>query len=184
MPAELLTPRLRLRGWGPEDEAPMAAINRDREVTRYLNRPVDERSVEMFYGQILDHWDRHGFGPWVVEPLEGGGLVGFVGVAYPAFLPAVAHRAELGWRLAPATWGRGYATEAAVAARDDALGRLELPSLISIIHPDNVRSRRVAEKLGMTVGAQVHNPVLGREVDIWETATAQISQQPLPGRDR
>jgi RimJ/RimL family protein N-acetyltransferase len=176
MTIELLTPRLRLRCWHPEDEAPMAAINRNRDVTRYLNRPIDERSVEMFFGQVLEHWNRHGFGPWAVERLDGGGCVGFVGVAYPGFLPAVAHRPELGWRLAADTWGRGYATEAAAAARDDALSRLELPSLISIIHPDNVRSQRVAAKLGMAVGAHVHNPVLGRAVEVWETTR----QQPLP----
>ena len=154
----------------------MAAINRDREVTRYLNRPIDERSVEMFYGHVLDHWSGHGFGPWAVELLQGGGFVGFVGVAYPGFLPAVAHRPELGWRLAAGKWGRGYATEAAVAARDDALGRLELPSLISIIHPENARSQRVATKLGMTIGAQVHNPVLGRAVDVWETGASPLQR--------
>ncbi|HZO36300.1 MAG TPA: GNAT family N-acetyltransferase [Solirubrobacteraceae bacterium] len=171
MTVELLTARLRLRRWRDDDEAPMMAINRDADVTRYLNRPIDERSVELFHGQIADHWDRHGFGPWAVEPLAGGGLIGFVGVGYPGFLPAVAHRPELGWRLATRTWGGGYATEAAVAARDDALGRLALPSLISIIHPDNVRSQRVAEKLGMTIGAQIHNPVLGHAVDVWETGS-------------
>ena len=172
---ELLTPRLRLRSWRAEDEAPMAAINRDREVTRFLNRPVDGRSVEMFYGLVLGHWERHGFGPWAVALREGakaGELLGFVGVAYASFLPAVAHRAELGWRLASWSWGHGYATEAALAARDDALGRLALPSLIAIIHPENVRSQRVASKLGMAVGSQTHNPILGREVDIWETSPA------------
>lgn len=152
----------------------MAAINRDRDVTRYLNRPVDERAAELFYGQVIDHWQQHGFGPWAVEVRDGedGAFVGFVGVGYPAFLPAVSHRPELGWRLSRKTWGRGYATEAALVARDDALGRLGLPSLISVIHPENVRSQRVATKLGMHVGAHVHNPVLGRPVEIWETPAA------------
>lgn len=169
MTAELVTPRLRLRHWAPQDEATVASINRDRTVTRYLNRPLDERSVELFYGQVVQHWTTHGFGPWAVELLADRELIGFVGVGYPSFLPAVAHRPELGWRLASSSWGHGYATEAATAARDDALGRLGLPSLISIIHPQNVRSQRVATKLGMTVGTQVHNPVLGRAVDVWET---------------
>ena len=106
MTAELLTSRLRLRRWRPDDESPMAAINRNRDVTRYLNRPIDERSVEMFYGEVLDHWSRHGFGPWAVELLEGGGFVGVVGVAYPGFLPAVAHR-PAGRGSPPATCGEG-----------------------------------------------------------------------------
>lgn len=149
----------------------MVAINRDPEVTRFLNRPVDDASVAAFHELVLDHWAAHGFGVWAVEPREGphaGRFVGFVGLAYPSFLPSVADRPELGWRLGREAWGQGWATEAALAARDDALGRLGLPSLISIIHPENVRSHRVAEKLGMRVGSQVHNPVIDRVVDVWE----------------
>ena len=51
--------------------------------------------------------------------------------------------------------------------RDDALGRLGLDSLLSVIHPGNVRSQRVAAKLGMSIEAQIHNPVLDIDVDIW-----------------
>lgn len=165
---ELLTARLRLRRWRTEDEAPMAAINRDPEVTRYLNRAVDEAAVAGFYERAQEHWVTHGFGWWAVEPL-GGGLIGFAGVAYPAFLEPVAHRPELGWRLARSAWGSGLATEAAAAARDDALGRLGLDRLISIIHPGNVRSQRVAGKLGMKLETHVRHPVLGIDVEIWAT---------------
>ena len=70
-------------------------------------------------------------------------------------MPELAHRPEFGWRLARGAWGRGLATEAAGAARDDAFERLGLPELISIIHPENERSRRVATKLGMTIEGEV-----------------------------
>ena len=151
----------------------MAAINRDPEVTRYLNRPVDEQAVEAFFGVVSDHWDRHGFGFYAVESREPGSdgrFIGFVGVAYPTFLPEVAQRPELGWRLASGTWGRGLATEAATAARDDAFQRLALAELISIIHPENTRSRRLAGKLGMSLERQIDNPVLDRKVDVWQTS--------------
>jgi RimJ/RimL family protein N-acetyltransferase len=88
-------------------------------------------------------------------------------VAYPEFFPALAVRPELGWRLARSAWGRGLATEAALAARADAFDRLRLPEVISIIHPENARSRRLAQKLGMAIEGQVHNPVLDRAVDVW-----------------
>ncbi len=84
-------------------------IHRDPEVTRYLNRPVDAAAVGAFYGQVVEHWDRHGFGFFAAESTEQaimGALLGFVGVAYPSFLPALAHRTELGWRLEGTTWGR------------------------------------------------------------------------------
>jgi RimJ/RimL family protein N-acetyltransferase len=167
---ELRTPRLVLRRWRPEDEAPMAAINSDPAVTEFLNRRIDAAATTAFLGRTEEHWREHGFGHWALEPRDGplaGRLIGFVGVAYPTFLPDLATRPELGWRLASAAWGSGYATEAALAARDDAFSRLALPELISIIHPDNERSGRVATKVGMKIERQIPNPVIGREVDVW-----------------
>jgi len=163
---ELITPLLRLRRWRGEDAEAMAAINRDPEVTRFLNRPVDDLAVQTFFGVVTDHWNEHGFGFYAIEsePGSDGRFIGFVGVAYPTFLPDLARRPELGWRLASDTWGRGLATEAAAAARDDAFHRLALSELISIIHPENRRSRRLATKLGMTVQRQIDHPVLDRQV--------------------
>jgi RimJ/RimL family protein N-acetyltransferase len=167
---ELRTPRLLLRHWRAEDEAPMAAINRDPEVTRHLNRPVTDAAVAAFHPLMVDHWSAYGFGPFALEsrePEAAGAFLGFAGVAYPAYLPALAERPEIGWRLARSAWGRGLATEAALAARDHAFATLRLPELIAIVHPENARSQAVARKLGMAVECQVHNPVLGRTVDVW-----------------
>lgn len=168
---ELLTPRLRLRRWQAADEPVMTAINQDPEVTRYLNRPVDAAATAAFCALVADHWATHDFGVWAVEARESdrsSEFIGFVGVAYPTFLPELATRPELGWRLARHAWGRGLATEAATVARDHAFDKLELPELISIIHPDNERSRRLATKLGMALAQRVHNPVLDRQVDVWQ----------------
>ncbi len=161
----------------------MAEINRDPEVGRYLNRPVDEPAVAAFFGQIVDHWERHGYGPWAVESFEPGApgrFVGFAGVAHvPPFLAAAGSAPELGWRLARSAWGRGLATEAAITARDDAFGRLALPEIISIIHPDNERSQRVAIKLGMQRWARIENPVIVIDVDVWHQ-TVDSPRPPLP----
>ena len=168
---QLVTPRLRLRRWRPADEAAMAAIHRDPEVTRYLNRPVDPAAIPEFYALIEDHWAEHGFGFWALETREhdlASRFIGFVGVAYPTYLPELASRPELGWRLARHAWGRGLASEAARAARDHAFDTLATPELISIIHPDNMRSRRLATKLGMTSARNVHNPLLDRDVEVWQ----------------
>jgi RimJ/RimL family protein N-acetyltransferase len=168
--AELLTPRLRLRGWEAADEAPMAAINRDPEVTRYLNRPVDEDAVAAFFALMTGHWVEHGFGPYALEERDGenaGRFIGFVGIAYPAYLPEVATRPELGWRLARAAWGRGLASEAARAVRDHAFADLGFEELIAVIHPDNARSQRLAAGLGMALEGHVYNWVLGRETGVW-----------------
>lgn len=168
--SELRTERLLLRRWRSADDAPMTAINRNPEVTRYLNRPVTEAALAAFHPGVLAHWEEHGFGLFALESREpgaGGALLGFAGIAYPTFLPPVAARVEIGWRLARAAWGRGLATEAALAVREHAFATLGLPELIAVIHPENARSRRVAEKLGMRIERQVHHPQLRRDVDVW-----------------
>lgn len=152
----------------------MAAINADPDVARMLNRPVDPEAVAGFLDRARRHWEEHGFGWYAVEGREGdleGQLLGFAGVAYPTFLPELAARPEIGWRLAPRAWGRGLATEAARVAAGDAFERLGLPELISIIHPGNARSQRVATKLGMTIERHVDNPVRGERVQVWALAS-------------
>jgi RimJ/RimL family protein N-acetyltransferase len=173
--AELLTPRLRLRQFRPSDEPVLAEINADPEVTRYLNRPVGRAASRAFYENAVAHWAAHGFGFWAAEsrePASTGRFLGFIGLGYATFLPQLAHRVEIGWRLARSAWGRGLATEGALATRDHAFAQLGLTELISIIHPDNDGSRRVAAKLGMAVSERVENPVIGRQVEVWRITSA------------
>ncbi len=157
-----------MRGWQAEDDPRLAAISADPEVNRYLGS-----STGPFVAPFRAHWRVHGFGLWAVElrdeahPADLTGCIGFVGLALPTFLAPVAHRPELGWRLARPVWGRGLATEAGVAARNYAFGVLGLPAVISIIHPENRRSQRVAEKLGLEREGEVAHPGLGLAVEIW-----------------
>jgi ribosomal-protein-alanine N-acetyltransferase len=76
-------------------------------------------------------------------------LIGYCGF-FPQTVDGV-EEVEIAYRLHPEHWGHGFATEAARAVREHAFRTLELPRVISLIHPDNHRSRRVAEKNGMTL---------------------------------
>ncbi len=151
----------------------MDAINADPDVTRFLNRSAPLG----FVGRAMAHWDEHGFGLWAVAArAEPGVLIGFAGPSHPEWLPELAHEVELGWRLARSVWGRSYATEAALAARDRAWADLPpaVAHLISVVHPDNERSRRVAGKLGGRVARHVHNPFADREVEVWTVRRPQV----------
>jgi RimJ/RimL family protein N-acetyltransferase len=164
----LRTPRLALRHWLPGDEMALASIDADPEVTRYLAPSLPPAAD--FIGRATEHWEKHGFGFLAVELREDPGpgrFIGFVGLGHPVSLPELALRPDLRWRLARASWGRGLATEAAVAVRDDAFGRLGLDELIAIIHPDNAASRRVATKVGMRIEGPVHHAGFDRDVDVW-----------------
>jgi RimJ/RimL family protein N-acetyltransferase len=148
----------------------MAQINSDPEVTRYVNARTGLSATRAFYAAAVAHWEEHGFGFWAVEslaPEDAGAFLGFVGMAHPQFLAPLAARVEIGWRLARRAWGRGLATEGASAARDHAFDVIGLDELISIIHPENARSQRVAEKLGMSVAELIPHPGLGRDVQVW-----------------
>jgi RimJ/RimL family protein N-acetyltransferase len=155
VPERMETERLLLRTWRRDDLEAFAALNGDERVMRFVGarRPLAREESERLLGQIVGHWERHGFGLWAVQPRgDAAEPIGFVGLAVPAFLPSVLPAVEVGWRLAPGWWGHGLATEgarASVAAAWEALG---LRCLLSIIHPDNERSLRVAAKLGMRPG--------------------------------
>jgi ribosomal-protein-alanine N-acetyltransferase len=141
---------LLLRAWRPEDREPFAALNADPEVMRHFPATLSRAESDAVAAGIEAHFARHGFGPWAVELPGVAPFAGCVGLAVPAFEAAFTPCVEIEWRLARAHWGRGYATEAARAVAAFAFETLRLPDLVAMTVPDNVTSRRVMEKLGMT----------------------------------
>lgn len=143
---EILTARLRLRAFEQRDLDAYAAIVADEDVTRHLGdgRPLSRadawRQMAMFNG----HWTLLGFGIWAVEHRESGELMGRIGCLYPEGWPAF----EIGYVLAKAFWGGGYATEGAAAALAFARTECRPERIVSLIRPDNIGSIRVAERLG------------------------------------
>ena len=106
--------------------------------------------------------------------------LGFVGLAVPSFLPSVLPAVEVGWRLARPAWGRGLATEGARASLRHAFEELELEAVISIIDPDNERSIRVAQKLGMRRGAAHVHPRTRRRLLAFEISSQDAAFSPGP----
>ena len=94
--------------------------------------------------------------------------IGFAGLAIPSFLPQILPAVEVGWRLGSASWGRGYATEAARASVAFGFERLGRRSVVSVVEPGNARSLRVAEKLGMRPGPDRLHPVTRRRLRVMQ----------------
>jgi RimJ/RimL family protein N-acetyltransferase len=161
------TERLLLRDWEPSDEAPFAALNADPEVTRYLSGPMRRDESDELLSRIRGHWQEHGFGLYAVEVKQSGAFIGFVGLAIPSFLPDVLPAVEVGWRLAREHWGNGYATEGARASVGYGFGELGLRQIISIIHPRNAASVRVAERLEMTRGRDRIHPISRQRLAVY-----------------
>ena len=147
----LETGRLELRLFRPDDLAAFAAMNADPEVMRYVGdgRPHARSRAATTFERMRWHWAEHGFGRWAIERASDGAFLGFCGVAFPTFVAEAATRPEIGWRLPREFWGQGYATEAAIAARDHFFRSFTWPELISLAQPGNVASHRVMRKIGM-----------------------------------
>jgi RimJ/RimL family protein N-acetyltransferase len=162
---ELRTERLLLRQPTPADVEDPPAFLSDSRVMAFLGGVGDD--PQWVVQNWLDGWEAYPFGKLVVETAAGE-RIGRVGVNFydpvrwtRSNLPGA--RPELTWALAYEHWGKGYATEAAAAVRD----RLDDPGLISLISPVNIRSQRVAERLGATPDKTVELPDGGPHV-IWE----------------
>jgi [ribosomal protein S5]-alanine N-acetyltransferase len=144
----LKTERLLLRPFGKNDLADMAALMANQNFMRFSLGVFSREQTAAFLEKVRRR-DREGIPSQFAVVLRGSGqLIGYCGF----FAQAVddAAEIEIGYRLHPDHWGEGLATEAARAVRDYGFGELRLPRLISLIHPDNLASKRVAEKNGMT----------------------------------
>lgn len=150
---ELVTPRLWLRAWRAEDREPFRRMNADPAVMEYLPGILTAAESDALQAQIEAHFSEHGFGPWAVEVPGTAPFIGYAGLAIPTFQTHFTPCVEIGWRLARAHWGKGYATEAAQEVTRFAFEKLRLRELVSFTVPSNVRSRRVMERLGMNRSA-------------------------------
>lgn len=148
------TDRLRLRGHGVGDLADAVAMWSDPQVVRYtIGEPSPPQRTWLRLLGYRGHWALLGFGYWAVEEKASGRFIGEVGFAdfKRAMNPPIEGMPELGWALAPWAQDRGYATEALTAAVEWGDERFQSMPTVCIIHRDNRRSFRVAEKLGYRI---------------------------------
>ncbi|HWK64378.1 MAG TPA: GNAT family N-acetyltransferase [Rhizobiaceae bacterium] len=145
------TERLVLRNWEERDRPLFHRINCDERVMEFFPIRRDRAQSDALLDKLRDFIDANGFGFSAVEIAATGECAGFAGL-YRAdylepFLPV--DTIEIGWRLAPEYWGRGYATEAARAHLAYGFKNLGLTEIVSFAVSGNRRSTAVMERLGM-----------------------------------
>lgn len=151
----LETERLILRPMRADDFTALWRIFSDPQVmAAFASEPFDHTQMSDWLGRNLVHQAEHGWGLFSLIHKTQGDLIGDCGLEVMT-LPGGAIVAELGYDLRSDVWGQGLATEAASAVRDFAFGPAGLTHLVSLIRSGNDRSRRVAEKVGMTLEATV-----------------------------
>jgi ribosomal-protein-alanine N-acetyltransferase len=143
------TERLVLRPFRQDDLDDLFAILGDAETMRFYPRPYTREEVEGWIRRNLERFEESGWGLWAILDKGTDEFLGDCGVTDQDVEGVI--EPEIGWHVKRSRWRQGIATEAAVAHRDRAFDELGFRRLISLIRPENVASRGVAEKLGMTV---------------------------------
>lgn len=145
----LETPRLTLRPLEDGDLDDICLLLGDSEALALWGDPLDREGARLWIDRNLARYEADGFGRCAIVLRRTGEFVGDCGLIRTEVegMPEV----ELGWIVGKAEWGKGVATEAAQAWRDHAFTRFGLDRIVSMISTENVASRRVAEKLGMTI---------------------------------
>ncbi|RKU04947.1 N-acetyltransferase [Burkholderia sp. Nafp2/4-1b] len=150
-PLKIETERLTLRRWRPDDADALAAMHAHPDVTAWLARgPMSVDEAQATIARFEAHFDAHGFGVWAIERRADGALTGLCGLsrevrdAHP-MAPCV----EILWRQARSSWGQGHVFEVAAAALTDGFSRIGLDEIFAWTAATNLRSQRVAERLGM-----------------------------------
>lgn len=143
----LKTERLVLRRFTLDDLPLMRRLNSDESVMRYLGgvQPAPKND-EMFRNRILKYYDQHpGYGVWATLERDSGECVGFHLLNEVQSGNAI----QVGYRLFPQFWGKGYATEMSMALLRYGYEQLQLPMITANAHRENAASLHVLEKCGL-----------------------------------
>ena len=152
----IVTERLVGERPSPEDADELSVLMLHPDVLRttwYDRDPPTRSHIVVKLAGDIDHWDRYGFGPWLLRDRAAGEMVGRGGLKHTTATGV--DEVEIGWTIHPARWGEGLATELARASLQTAFGELDLVAVIAYTSPDNVASWRVMEKVGMVFEREI-----------------------------
>jgi len=146
----LVTPRLIIRNWEERDRDLFFLINSDDRVMEFFPFRRDRAQSDQLLDLLRNEIDEYGFGLAALELRESGQCIGFCGLRHADIGPVLPpHAVEIGWRLAPQHWGRGYVTEAAGRWLEEGFGPVGLSEIVSFAVWNNRRSTAVMERIGM-----------------------------------
>jgi len=153
----LMTERLRLEPVSEAHYSALRLMNTDPEVMTYLNggQPETEEVTRAAISRTRMRWQQWGYSWWVLVRLEDETVIGMACLQHLDGDSSKPH--EIGWRLARAGWGQGYASEAAQAIVAHAFGVVGAPEVVAVADSANAASIKVMTRLGMQyVGQERH----------------------------
>jgi RimJ/RimL family protein N-acetyltransferase len=174
----LRTRRLILTGWTAADIGPYTEMAARPDMSRYTGSPASEAAVWRMFAFQVGHWALRDYGMWLAHDRATGEFIGRIGLYEEHGWPGI----EVAWTIRRDRWGEGLATEGGAAALEFAFDVVGRDRVISIIHPDNGPSIRVAEKLGLAFAE--HRPDMhdGKPRDIYAISRAEWESRPAARR--
>ena len=144
----LSSDRIKLRGWQDSDFHPYTTLVSDPVMMRFIGGgAISYKEARKEFDGMREQWINRKIGIFVIADKTSDELLGFTGL----FESPLIDEPELSWSLSAKNHGKGYASEAAVLARNWAFREHNIGPLMSLVHPDNISSKRVAERLGASV---------------------------------
>lgn len=158
----LNTERLLLREMVASDLGSLHEVLSDAEAMRFYPEPFDRSMSQAWVERNIQRYVKDGFGLWALVFQQSGELIGDCGLVLQSLKGEEV--VEIGYHVRRDLWGRGLATEAAKACCDYGFNQLGCTKLVSLIHPRNISSQRVAQKVGMSL----------RQTIEWQNKPVQI----------
>ncbi|MEE4153296.1 MAG: GNAT family N-acetyltransferase [Erythrobacter sp.] len=165
----LETERLTLRDWREADWAEFFAGTNTPEVMRWLGGVADAATMAAARARVEGYRAEFGHTFWVVERREDGAVLGFCGLKRCTDENGPFGMMEVGWRLAEAAWGKGYAREAAAASLEVGFTRFGAEEIVALTVEGNSPSWGLMRRLGME-----RRPELDFEETAWNTGLGPV----------
>ncbi len=152
--------RLGFRRWNDADLGPFQEMNMDPKVMEFFPNPLNPEQTKEYIQRIKHHFESYGFGLYAVDEKSGGDYIGFIGMQHVRFESFFTPAVEIGYRLIPKFWGKGYASEGGRKCLSFAFQELHLDRIVSFTSTLNTKSERVMQSIGMTRLRTFDHPLL------------------------
>ena len=167
--------RLGFRSWSDSDLDSLVLLNQNAEVMKYFPSVQSTSQCFDFIKRMQQQMTKSGHCYFVVEELESGKFIGFLGLLEQTFESDFTPAVDIGWRLLPEFWGKGYATEGAKRCLEFGLSNLDLERIISIAPQINKASVSIMQRIGMTQIALFNHPKLEKNPDIQKCVVFEMN---------
>jgi len=158
--------RLGFRNWKDSDLEEFSKINLDKRVMEFFpSRLTKEGSSQFIFGQQMN-FNEKGYCYFAVEVIESREFIGFIGITEQVFESDFTPAIDIGWRLKPSVWGKGYATEGAKRCLQFAFDEIKLKSIIAVCPKVNKKSENVMKKIGMQFIKEFDHPLLENDEEL------------------